>query len=467
MDGISGKDNASATNFIHFYDSASKTNSSWIDLLPNLNNNNDKSDENYPTVKMCTTNSNDDRHELNDINHDSVDDIDDEDDVDDNSTDNLSFLSDDGNHGIIGDIILLTENDIGERVMQSDDDSSDDCVYAYRGAQFEPILAKSEDENDFLEMDFEPDPASEIEQDNLNQQNNQINNIAQASDFKHTNQQACHPTTSSANHITKDYFVTTSKEANNSDQNDDILNIHENGDNIDTKIINKNSTNEFDNKENGILNIDDEQFLTHPSINAELPNITKKYTGTIPKTRNNRLIKTKNSGSSSNSSKNSSNCSEYDSINGRSVNNGFNQWSDRNHLNKRWKIADEIHNTQHLSSNDEQHFSKIRSTDESLSNLNCAKRSMSFSFERIGQRKEKNNEFNRPITSNGSTLYASQSQNHLFSRKHNESNRNGSESEYTTKLTNENVLSAVIYSKDCNEKEICDALVSLFEKKEN
>lgn len=102
----------------------------------------------------------------------SPDDTDADEPSDNNSTDNLSFNSDDGNMGLIDDIILLPNNIISEDELST---NSDDCVYAYRGADFDPIPVNAEDENDFLEMDFEPDPASEIEQDNNLLLNNGLN----------------------------------------------------------------------------------------------------------------------------------------------------------------------------------------------------------------------------------------------------------------------------------------------------
>lgn len=79
----------------------------------------------------------------------------------DNSFENLSYISEDENLGVIDDIIFLPNNLYSEDEMSN----SDDCIYAYRGVDFEPIRSSPEDENDFLEMDFEPDPSSEIEQD--------------------------------------------------------------------------------------------------------------------------------------------------------------------------------------------------------------------------------------------------------------------------------------------------------------
>lgn len=104
----------------------------------------------------------------------SPDDTDADEPSENNSTDNLSFNSEDGNIGLIDDIVLLPNNLISEDELST---NSDDCVYAYRGADFDPIPANPEDENDFLEMDFEPDPASEIEQDNNLLLNNGLNVI--------------------------------------------------------------------------------------------------------------------------------------------------------------------------------------------------------------------------------------------------------------------------------------------------
>lgn len=81
---------------------------------------------------------------------------------DNNSLGNLSYISE---NGLIEEIILLPNN------IYSDDENgsaSDDCVYAYRGDNnAHPILdyrePPADDETDFLEMDFDPEPSSEIE----------------------------------------------------------------------------------------------------------------------------------------------------------------------------------------------------------------------------------------------------------------------------------------------------------------
>lgn len=96
------------------------------------------------------------------------------------STDNLSYLSD----NCIVEEIILSDEELSR--------NSDDCIYAYRGgaADFDDLSERNhyariangnsigvnvgthnndinnqlDDETDFLEMDFEPDPSSELEQ---------------------------------------------------------------------------------------------------------------------------------------------------------------------------------------------------------------------------------------------------------------------------------------------------------------
>ncbi|XP_035779393.1 uncharacterized protein LOC118459784 [Anopheles albimanus] len=85
---------------------------------------------------------------------------------DNNSIGNLSYISE---NGLVEEIILLPNN------AYSDDDNgstSDDCIYAYRGGEPGGIAGQllelrgdqpPDDETDFLEMDFDPEPSSEIE----------------------------------------------------------------------------------------------------------------------------------------------------------------------------------------------------------------------------------------------------------------------------------------------------------------
>ncbi|XP_035911096.1 uncharacterized protein LOC118511745 [Anopheles stephensi] len=90
---------------------------------------------------------------------------------DNNSLGNLSYASE---NGLIEEIILLPNN------VYSDDDNastSDDCIYAYRGGEPDGAAGQlldlqgdlpPDDETDFLEMDFDPEPSSEME--NFNRQ---------------------------------------------------------------------------------------------------------------------------------------------------------------------------------------------------------------------------------------------------------------------------------------------------------
>lgn len=144
----------------------------------NNNNNNEKMDDANKTKKITNSMQQDsissDSSPINNSNN--VDNIDQlvedsfhindnnqsnssEDASDNNSTDNISYVSDD----LVENVIILPNNFLSEDEQST---NSDDCVYAYRGADgFEPVEIEpnADDETDYLEMDFEPDPASEIE----------------------------------------------------------------------------------------------------------------------------------------------------------------------------------------------------------------------------------------------------------------------------------------------------------------
>lgn len=81
---------------------------------------------------------------------------------DNNSLGNLSYISE---NGLIEEIILLPNNIYSDEENVS---ASDDCIYAYRGDDQAPALLEyrdqpADDETDFLEMDFDPEPSSELE----------------------------------------------------------------------------------------------------------------------------------------------------------------------------------------------------------------------------------------------------------------------------------------------------------------
>ncbi|XP_064554031.1 uncharacterized protein LOC135439261 [Drosophila montana] len=93
-----------------------------------------------------------------------------------NSTENLSYASD----NYYADDLILLDDDEDDVEAEEISLNSDDCVYAYRGdaADFDMAALDAstgrggrnlefglvrDDETDFLEMDFEPDPSSELE----------------------------------------------------------------------------------------------------------------------------------------------------------------------------------------------------------------------------------------------------------------------------------------------------------------
>lgn len=94
-----------------------------------------------------------------------------------NSTENLSYTSD----NFYGDEVLLLGDEGGTGDAEELSLNSDDCIYAYRGegADFDLSTQRltdrnlgfsgtnsnngADEETDFLEMDFEPDPSSELE----------------------------------------------------------------------------------------------------------------------------------------------------------------------------------------------------------------------------------------------------------------------------------------------------------------
>ncbi|XP_037912405.1 uncharacterized protein LOC119652380 isoform X1 [Hermetia illucens] len=79
-----------------------------------------------------------------------------------NSTGNLSISQEDYDDD--DEVIFLANQQFADDEIS---EQSDDCVYAYRGADFDALEYRNnnnvDDETDFLEMDFEPDPASEID----------------------------------------------------------------------------------------------------------------------------------------------------------------------------------------------------------------------------------------------------------------------------------------------------------------
>lgn len=127
---------------------------SQILIVDNKENNSNKN------CKQCIHIMNRTSYPLNDDCADNIEKTDSE--YSDSSADNLSFIYD---IDIIDDIILLPDNIISEDEISN----PDECIYAYRGAEPDPIVNTEDDETDFLEMDFDPEPNSEAEScSNLN-----------------------------------------------------------------------------------------------------------------------------------------------------------------------------------------------------------------------------------------------------------------------------------------------------------
>lgn len=450
MDGVSKQEKVQTNNLFCLY-SPSESEPTWIDLVPNLNNNNnnnnnnnldEKTDENFGTSKNGSKNNEAGRCDClpsnrivlnavgvaanrmsaddnvdNDDNGDHVDDSesenDEENDQSDTSTDNLSFISDNENRGIVDDIILLPNN------LLSDDElsNSDDCVYAYRGIDFDPVDARPEDENDFLEMDFEPDPPSEIEHEN-------------AATVESRGVEASTPSTSSD---------TTSDKTEGQMNEDRSIE--------DTAATNGECNSEVTNSD-------------QPSSSASESNQPKKYTGTIPKT-NRALLngRTNRYKLASNSNKSLS------SIEGEAATrkSHFAQQSSSgksgNRTNKRWKITNEpiddsILNPFYLRKTSDDQIDlddDANSLSTHWKSANSTKRSLSFPFEQF-RKSESNHEMQKPTTSK-CIMQTSQSQNQLTNRPIPAFDGNEAAAH------NRNDC-AVIYSKDCTVKDIFNALVS-------
>lgn len=487
MDGMSKRENASTKNLFRFY-SPSQASSAWIDLLPNNNNNNDEPDENYAPMKARMTQSDTERCDClpcatvsDDVfvknadtecraEESNIEDIDDGR-SENNSTGNLSFLSDDGNHGIIGDIILMSEKDICERGMQSEDDSSDDCVYAYRGVDYEPIEVKPEDENDFLEMDFEPDPASEFEQENLGQMNNGSIEIGEAAVFDHSNSTVeIHENVASALAMENGLLPVEHLADSNGLANGRNALVKESNGVVDANTEPAQATSELENKKNNAQANSPNESPNGPTITAGAQIQSKRYTGTIPKTRTQtslRSFRSKTVNVPAITSKSISS-NEADWTNrSRSSNGAFNSWSEQSRTNKRWKIADDLRDDIFVFPSTSSGFRGNGMPNEysnqfppAIKATSNAKRSMSFSFEQIDRRGGKCNDTNASSASNHPALHTSQSQNHLFSRKKNADRSPIKPTDFAAKVVDEKAASAVISSQNCSEHEICDALVS-------
>lgn len=292
---------------------------------------------------------------------------------DNNSTDNISFVSDDSDQRL-------------NHLSDDDSSNSDDVVYAYRGANFEPVNVNADDETDYLEMDFEPDPASEIEQEN--QQNESPNHVGaavtphfdQAAIFEtpsylHNNESHFNASVDNFNCSGSEWLATHEIRINGIDIKNakptngikaDRFSNSPNSKN-DFRMENNNALNWQSNKQGNnksIENTENKSKATTSTVSIESGqqnayydktvslSITK-YTGTIPKTSrcNSRAVKTKPTAAIANENdpkqfnyEPQPSCSHQSEPNGMIFNNS---WSANN--NKRWKINDEAQSTSPLN----------------------------------------------------------------------------------------------------------------------
>lgn len=268
---------------------------------------------------------------------------------------------DEGN--IIGNIILLPNNFLSDDELSS---NSDDCVYAYRGADFDPVHVSHDDETDYLEMDFEPDPASEIEQEPhpLGHHLPNDHELVAASPFDHDDKQplpdlfskdvnaaiqldelrAKFDETNWCNAI--DAPATKEDDANNDkivECCNGISNQRETNENARSKSIESNNI-QFD-KETSHENSQATQPIGYYDKTISL--CPKKYTGTIPKTNRFQIRSTKTKSSTAVNSIKSTHESHSlgSSVSNDQSNVPFNSQSNTyNQTCKRWKISKDASN---------------------------------------------------------------------------------------------------------------------------
>lgn len=315
----------------------------------------------------------DDEYSINDNQSNASDEA-----SDNNSTDNLSFVSED----IVENIIVLPNN------FLSDDEStnSDDVVYAYRGADFEPIQVNvdvnADEETDYLEMDFEPDPASEIEPEphqsietNCSHMNGPTANYNAPNLFNtisNTLNNESSPNASSDLNIERtgvhknwlapiDVRVngicteenTTSAASNQTNSNDNghehgaaVVNIHTTNNNkleVNVDSTEKESNKSLAAKENAKKAAHIENGESHsPYYDNTVSLSTKKYTGTIPKTGKLHIRPTRSKVAMPELIVNNSNgMARFESQTMSSAHGSLELWSPTSsQTHKRWKISD-------------------------------------------------------------------------------------------------------------------------------
>lgn len=326
------------------------------------------------SIDFRNTSAADDEYSINDNQSNASDEA-----SDNNSTDNLSFVSED----IVENIILLPNN------FLSDDEStnSDDVVYAYRGADFDPVQMNADEnadeETDYLEMDFEPDPASEIEPEPNQSIELSHNHIAPPSpNFNSPNlfNTISNPLSNTAGTIAigdlsiertgvhKNWLAPIEVRLNGicngvkSSDSSNQRNLHENIHAANNNKIEANAASNEKESNKSLATTENstkipftqQQQQQHQHHNGQVNSTyydntvslsTKKYTGTIPKTSKSQVRPTRSKTTNSELAINGNSLTRFESQASTSAHCSLDLWSpspgSSNQTHKRWKTSDQ------------------------------------------------------------------------------------------------------------------------------
>lgn len=408
------------------------------------------------------------------------DDVDDDNNNDNNDTsfENLSYISEEENLGVIDDIVFLPNNLYSEDEMSN----SDDCIYAYRGVDFEPIRSSPEDENDFLEMDFEPDPSSEIEQDGrtFRLPNVRENRILCSSDMSNR----MHPDLALANvdirpnearnqlntspSGDRQKFGEKTSENESSRCQRSCVDCECSSNTVDATTIESNGREDnvreadFDSVNESMVGINNQNSSSIPSTSstttttaeASAPNAVKKYTGTIPKTNRNYL------NLRSNRSKVTSTAFGPTKIHREITNKSYPLY-----MCKRWKDGNYVPDATACQKSDENLHSVVSSAlqtgRDSAKIKSNTKRSMSFPFEGFMQTEQQCNIESKVVPATNpivTKMHSSQSQIHL-SKQDDDDHVSASNGQCHGGRLND--ASVTIFTGNCTVDAITAALVSI------
>lgn len=422
-------------NFDYF--AMQKKNNLRDQLQSNNKSDNESSIDEMPAGDATKQEANDRENGVKAKDNDTATDDDnnnDDKDNNENSFENLSYISEDENLGVIDDIVLLPNNLYSEDEMSN----SDDCIYAYRGVDFEPIRSSPEDENDFLEMDFEPDPSSEIEQDSrsIRQNDGSENSVARNSNLPNrveedsarvgvemlpniVDSRVENPSNSIDRDLTVNGGVGCAFENSYADTQIDACdspnsqncaeNSEERNDDVtesDSKFPNESCSS------NGAKATCSNQQSSSETVSA--PHAIKKYTGTIPKTNRNYL------NLRSNRPKILSTTFGSTKIHRETTDKNY-----PSYMCKRWKNANSVPDavTYQKCDGSQNVTNLIQTFQDPAKTKSNTKRSMSFPFEGFNHSEEESSHETQVVPTSSQAaakLHSSQSQNQLFKRDEHE-----------------------------------------------